>query len=206
MSAQSCVQQFYPSSPNSNDNPSLRHLAKPVENSGKDCWSSWKKKHGKTLRFEELLHLLGLSVEFVVNMDELQRVRRFMETIMSCASLLCRLWAKNPKWFPAAKPRDLEVATHLHFSGNLQKWRKSPNHQKSRDHVSRTVFRKPKGNLFYIIQQFMLWVHLFRVSCSPWQPSPHLSNSTSRSSGVATCNKPSAVASVWICLSDLHIL
>ena len=43
MSAQSCVQQFYPSSPNSNDNPSLRHLAKPVENSGKDCWSSWKK-------------------------------------------------------------------------------------------------------------------------------------------------------------------
>lgn len=29
--------------------------------------------------------------------------------------------------------------------------------------------------------------------------APHLSNSTSRSSGVATCNKPSAVASV-VCL------
>ena len=117
------------------------------------------------MRFEELLHLLGLSVEFVVNMDELQRVRRFMETIMSCASLLCRLWAKNPKWFPAAKPRDIEVATHLHFSGNLQKWRKSPNHQKSRDHVSRTVFRKPKGNLFYIIHDLYYYI-LYIVYCS----------------------------------------
>lgn len=151
MSAQSCVQQFYPSSPNSNDNPSLRHLAKRLKTQEKTAEAVGKKKTWQNFEVWRATAFVGFVCWVccqLVNMDELQRVRRFMEAIMSCASLLCRLWAKKPKWFPAAKPRDLEVATHLYFSGNLQKGRKSPNHQKSRDHVSRTVFRNTKGFCF----------------------------------------------------------